>query len=367
MAEISKSIVHLTMRYESLELAIGTGFIYKKNDNFYIITAWHNVTGRHPDTFDLNKNCAIPDNIVVNFCVLIGNTGTIRMAISIPLFDEEKSCFYIHQKNWPRVDVVAIPFDPYSTHPIATHTGDGEELKLSIALFNNSDSGLSTSITPIQENILERIGIVNDWFDGVDVTEELFIPGYPQNVHDLHTQPVWKRATIASSVQMGWNNEKKFLVDSASKSGMSGAPVLYHNPRGRVSMRGKTVHMGGEVSILAGVYVGRVGVNKDQDPQIGIVWHSDVIDEIIDGKRYENHPNSLGVLPKELEQKVELVLASCSKKGIENIINPKTFSRYYVQKEVLEQIEGRASPDTVLNTLLEVAARYDGPLVTSKE
>ncbi|MEQ6438284.1 hypothetical protein V8Z74_25250 [Comamonas sp. w2-DMI] len=366
MAEISKSVVHLTMRFGSEELAIGTGFVYKKDDRFYIVTAWHNVTGRHPDTFKPNKNVAIPDNVVVNFCFLLGENGMGRMAISLPLYNDERACFYIHPENWPRVNVVAIPFDPYVAHPIAGYTGDGKEINFSIPLFNEVGNGLQTSISPIQDHLVRRGEIVEKWFKSVDVTEELFIPGYPQNVHDMHVQPVWKRATIASSVQMKWNRQKKFLVDSASKSGMSGAPVLYYNPRGSISMHGTTFQLGGEVSILAGVYVGRVGVTNEKDPQIGIVWHSDVIDEIIEGARYEEHPDRLEILLKDFEKVVEEVLVTSSKEGLENINNPDLPSRYYVQREILKKIEGRASPEKVLDTLLDVAKRYTGPFAESE-
>lgn len=367
MAEINNSIVHLTMRFRSTELAIGTGFVYKKDEKFYIVTAWHNVTGRHPDTFTLsNKNCAVPDRVAVNFCLLLNSGHSIRMAIFLPLHDDERACFYIHPKNWPRVDVVAIPFDPYAAHPIAGYTGDGKELDGSVSLFMNMSHGLTTSISPIQKYILPREGIVNDWFEGVDVTEELFIPGYPQNVHDRQTQPVWKRGTIASSVQMGWNQEKKFLIDSASKSGMSGAPVLYYNPRGRVSVHGRTRQFSRAASILAGVYVGRMGVNEKQDPQVGIVWHSDVIDEIIDGARYEEHPDFLGIPTRELEQAINEALATCSKEGLENIKNPRMPSRYYVQREIMEKIEGRATAENVLSNLLALAEQYNGPLRPSE-
>ena len=366
MAEISKSIVHLTMCFGSNVLAIGTGSIYKKEDKFYIITAWHNVTGRHPETFKpLNKDCAVPDKIVVNFCLLMGG-GWTRMAISLSLHDDERSCFYIHPKNWPRVDVVAIPFDPYAAHPIAGTLSDGSDIKISVPLFMNSGEGMHTSISPIQDHILKRDRMVDDWFEGVDVTEELFIPGFPQNVHDMHMQPVWKRGTIASSVQMGWNREKKFLIDSASKSGMSGAPVLYYNPRGRISMHGTTVQLGGEVSILAGIYVGRVGVTEEQDPQVGIVWHSDVIDEIIDGTRFEEHPIFIGISPGILDKAIEEILATCSKEGLENIRNPEMPSRYYARREIMKKIEGRSTPENVMENLLAVAERYTGPLVPSE-
>lgn len=365
MAAISQSIVHLTMRFGTQVLAFGTGFIYKKDDRFYIITAWHNVTGRHPDTFKLNGNGAIPDNVVVDFCVLLDG-GAVRIPITLPLFDDEKACFYIHPKNWPRVDVVAIPFDPYTAYPMAGLLSDGTEINRSIPLFMNSGEGVQTSISPMQDYLLKRNEIVEQWFSGVDVTEELFIPGYPKNVHDMYTQPVWKRATIASSVQMGWNRQKKFLVDSASKEGMSGAPVLYYNPQGKVSMHGSTMQLSGEVSILAGVYVGRVGVTDEQDPQVGIVWHSDVIDEIIDGARHEKNPDLLGIFPRDLEKAVEEVLSTLSKEGLENINDSEAPTRYYLQHEVMKKIEGRATLENVLSTLLEVAARYDGPLALSK-
>ncbi len=367
MAKISTSIVHLTMRRQSLEVATGTGFIYKKDQNFYIITAWHNVTGRHPDTFELNKKKAvIPDNVAASFSILLGDGNSIRMVISLPLFDDEKACFYIHPKNWPRVDVVAIPFDPHASYPMAGYLGNGKEINCSISLVMKSGEGVQTSISPMQDHILQRGEIVDKWFAGVDVTEELFIPGYPKNVHDMYTQPVWKRATIASSVQMGWNGQKKFLVDSASKEGMSGAPVLYYNPQGRVSMHGSTMQLGGEVSILAGIYVGRVGVTDEQDPQVGIVWHSDVIDEIIDGARHEEHPDSLGILPRDLEKAINEVLATLSKEGLENAKNPDVPTRYYLQREVLKRIEGRATSENVLSNIVALAEQYNGPLRPSE-
>lgn len=366
MAGISKSIVHLSMRRGSLELAIGTGFIYKKDEKFYIVTAWHNVTGRHPDTFELNSKAAIPDNVIINFCVEIVGGGMVRMAISLPLHDSDKSLFYIHKENWPRIDVVAIPFDPYIPHDILGRAGSGENIHFPFPLINNPEVGMSTKIAPIQDFVLERESVVAEWFEFVDVTEELFIPGYPQNVQDMYIQPVWKRATIASSVQMGWNNQKKFLVDSASKKGMSGSPVLYHSSQGRISINGTTTFFGREASILAGVYVGREGVRQDQDPQIGIVWHSDVIDEIIDGQRHENHPDFIGVLPIDLRGAIESALSKCSQEGLDNVNNPERTSRYYLRNKVMMSVEGRACPDHVLEKILEIAANYDGPLVPSE-
>lgn len=131
------------------------------------------MTGRHPDTFKLNGNGAIPDNVVVDFCVLLDG-GAVRIPITLPLFDDEKACFYIHPKNWPRVDVVAIPFDPYTAYPMAGLLSDGTEINRSIPLFMNSE-GVQI-LSPMQDYLLKRNEIVEQWFSGVDVTEELFHP-----------------------------------------------------------------------------------------------------------------------------------------------------------------------------------------------
>ena len=126
------------------------------------------------------------------------------------------------------------------------------------------------------------------------------------------------------------------------------------------------MQLGGEVSILAGIYVGRVGVTDEQDPQVGIVWHSDVIDEIIDGARHEEHPDSLGILPRDLEKAINEVLATLSKEGLENAKNPDVPTRYYLQREVLKRIEGRATSENVLSNIVALAEQYNGPLRPSE-
>lgn len=79
MAAVSNSIVHLTMRFQKTELSIGTGFIYQSESNYYIITAWHNLTGRHSESLKLlSKNSAIPDNVVVNLAISMPEFGVTR-------------------------------------------------------------------------------------------------------------------------------------------------------------------------------------------------------------------------------------------------------------------------------------------------
>lgn len=369
MAAISNSVVHLTMRFGATVLSMGTGVLYKRGERYFIVTAWHNVTGRHPETMEcLSDSLAVPDNIVATIAISYSGNCSNRMPIVLPLVGEERALFYVRQKNWPRVDVVAIPFDPTVAHITDLSSEDGEiQTKLRFIPKHAPEGGLSTEVNPVQNFLVPVEDVACKWLQTVEVTEELFIPGYPHNIQDYYAQPVWKRATIASSVQNGWNREPKFLVDSASKSGMSGSPVFYYSPNGEVRVSGSTYRFNQDIAILAGIYVGRIGVTKEADPQIGTVWHQSVIDEIIDGKCYERLPAEITASTCELEIAANQALSRCSRKGLENVNNPELPSRYYARMNVLEQMNGRAPPKQALEILLDVAKNYDGPLVPDED
>lgn len=365
MAAVSNSVVHLTMRYQKTKLSVGTGVIYQHGSDFYIVTAWHNLTGRHSETLKpLSNKLAMPDNVVVNLVVSIPSVGmATRHSITIPLADEEKSLFYIHPENWPRVDVAVIPFDPNSTFLSELYLSTGEQVDVEFSPIMEVPGSGTTEICPIQKYLVPNSDVIAKWFNTVEVTEELFIPGYPHNVQDYYAQPVWKRATIASSVRDGWNREPKFLIDSASKSGMSGSPVLYYNPNGRVEILGSTYQFGQDVAILAGIYVGRVAINGEQDPQIGTVWKSTVIKEIVEAKEFEKLPFDLELSHAEMVDNMQSILATCSAAGLENIKNKDLPSRYYVRQELMKKINGRANPDNALAAVLDAAENYNGKLV----
>lgn len=372
MAAISNSIVHLTMRFGSTVLAIGTGAMYERDGQHFIVTAWHNVTGLHPETMrPLSDMGAVPDNIVATIAISAAQgaeeAGTYRLSVVLQLQDEGKALFYIHPTNWPRVDVVAIPLNPEASHTIEMRISTGGLHKMEMPLSSTNSLGVSTAVCPIQKYLLPNENIAQHWLDSVGVTEELFIPGYPQNVQDYYAQPVWKRATIASSVQLGWNRERKFLIDSASKSGMSGSPVLYYSTNGEVRINGSTHHFEQDAAILAGVYVGRLGVTKEGDPQIGIVWHRLVIDEIIDGKCFERLPCEIELSSRELSAAAKGAFETMSREGLENVKNPEMPSRFYVRNRLMEQISGRASPERALEAVLEAAEAYDGPFVSDED
>lgn len=368
MAAVSNSVVHLTMRFGRTKLAIGTGVVYERDGKFYVVTAWHNLTGRHPDNLKFqSEQHAVPDNVVVNIAVSRGDFGVSRMSVILPLMDEDKALFLIHPAGWPRVDVVAIPFDPMGCLKMELYHFNGDVQDVGVSLLDTGDTNIPADLCPIQRYFVPNPSVIDLWLDNVEVTEELFIPGYPHNLQDYYSQPVWKRATIASSVQSGWNGQAKYLIDSASKSGMSGSPVLYYSPKGAVDVGGSSYRFSTEVAILAGIYVGREGVTDKADPQVGVVWHQSVINEIIDGDVYEKLPFEIEVSPGDLEAAINEEFKTSSRIGLDNILNPKLRSRYIVRDRVLKQIQGRAIPEQVVEAVVRLAGIYDGPLVPDDE
>lgn len=363
MTVISNSVVHLTMRYQKNILSIGTGVIYKHKDEYFIVTAWHNVTGLHSEKMVPldNKKAAIPDNIIVNLAIAY-NEAVGRQSIVLPLTDSEKSLFYIHRENYPRVDVAVIPFNPYSSYLMELSVSSDEILEVAFCPMDGGGK-VAVDICPIQKYMVPDPNVAQKWLTSVEVTEELFIPGYPHNVQDYYSQPVWKRATIASSVQQGWNKEPKFLIDSASKSGMSGSPVLFYNPNGTVKIMGVTYRFNTEIAIFAGIYVGRMAIDEKEDPQIGIVWKESVVREIIDGKCWEKLPAEITLSHKELILASNELLKTCSPKGLANVRNIKMPSRYYLSKELLRFVNSRASAKNALEAMVEAAETYNGPLL----
>src|SRR6266478_185974 len=58
--------IHITLRFDEAELGVGTAFFYTMGDKDYLITNWHNVSGRRPwDKHVISEHSAIPDNLVV--------------------------------------------------------------------------------------------------------------------------------------------------------------------------------------------------------------------------------------------------------------------------------------------------------------
>jgi hypothetical protein len=120
--------------------------------------------------------------------------------------------------------------------------------------------------------------------------------GFPLGLAGGASFPIWKHATIASEPE--WDiapepdkNPQATLpmiyIDTATKKGMSGAPVFVNEVGAWISQQpdgSRIKQVSGIGRRLVGVYASRIHAESEFEAQIGIVWKAETIDEILTRK-----------------------------------------------------------------------------------
>ena len=237
---------------DSTPVGSATCFLTKQDDQYYLVTNWHVATGRNPDSGALISSTGVLPNALHVFFPRETDEGVdFGSYQKIPLFDVDGNPQWREKKVGRRyLDVVVIPvtlnsmFTPYCIE-------DSEE--------------------PFNENPL------------VEITSSLYVLGFPFG-RQWGALPIWKKASIASEPEYeAEEGFPYFFVDSASRSGMSGSPVVLFERRPITILEEKQGIMSHHFTKLIGVYSGRIGVNDVGDVQLGRVWKASVINELIKG------------------------------------------------------------------------------------
>jgi hypothetical protein len=243
-------------------MSTGTGFIYEYEDELFLITNGHNITRTNPEqTRRLTDTAAYPVKIksktrmgtkeIPEACFL-----TDFFEISLYKDDEYKEPeWYVHPEKGYLIDVVAVSIGKKDSFP--------EHIKF----------------FPINKYKF------NDNFQPI-IADDIFILGYPFNLSGMEELPIWKRGTIASEPSLDMDDLPKIFVDTASRSGMSGSPVIMkrtgvHNKVGK-EIKDDTIF--GTITNFIGIYSGRIGAENEFKAQLGIVWKKEVIEEILSAK-----------------------------------------------------------------------------------
>jgi hypothetical protein len=246
---------------ENATMATGTGFLFDFKGYLYLITNAHNITRVNPATKE-RTTCyiAFPEKIVYFIRRIISDDPFKMVAFELeaPLYsDSEMLCplWYEHPKFGYDVDVVALP------------------------LFSKIEIPADVRIFPINSFDLE------DRFP-LEASDDVFILGYPYSIDGDKKLPIWKRGSIATEPAIDIDGLPKLLIDTASRPGMSGSPVIFQ----RTGIHGFNLDkLSGEEIIgrirgFVGVYSGRIVARDPLDAQLGVVWKSTVISEILESK-----------------------------------------------------------------------------------
>ena len=236
--------------------AIGTAFFYKLNNDSFLVTNWHNVTGINPATGKaLHTRGLLPNMIRTHYKQWANAAKSVLKSqhIDISLYHNGEPVWLEHS-NRGGVDVVVIPIQ----------LSDFENFANEYINTVDQEAGLET-------------------YAGMDC----FILGFPENLIGAANTPIWKRGSIASEPYKDY----PYYIDSATRKGMSGAPVIARHT-GIFGMGGGKLtgnEIIGTVEKFIAIYSGRVG-NDALGFQLGTAWQSNVLDDILTARLPGKHP-----------------------------------------------------------------------------
>ena len=230
-----------------------TAFVWKRREQHYLITNWHVATGRNAETGELEAPVQ-PDMFRALFNTRVTDFGKQQYDIIIRDGDG-RPLWFAHPLRQRGSDLVAVSL------PIR---GDDPIINMYPINSERPEGNLEVTI-------------------GMDV----FILGYPFGAQPPGF-PVWKRGSIASEPDLTRMGRGYMLVDTASRPGMSGAPVIRRS-WGTHLLEGNSVAMdAGSRTKFIGVYSGRLHTKDATEAQLGMVWPIEDIEEIIDGSKLDN-------------------------------------------------------------------------------
>lgn len=208
-----------------------------------MVTNWHVVTGRRPDTNDLlSPTGAAPDELAVMHNVA-GKLGFWEVRIESLYNSNGEPRWLEHPSHGRAVDVVALPLTEISG--------------IDLYPYDPGNPGPPIRLSP---------------------SAQVSIIGFPFGRTGGGSLGIWVQGTIASEPAMEWNDLPCFLIDSRTRQGQSGSPVIVHRAGSYLSESGATV-FAGDATRFVGIYSGRISDSSD----LGIVWKLSALGEILAG------------------------------------------------------------------------------------
>ena len=112
-------------------------------------------------------------------------------------------------------------------------------------------------------------------------TEQVSIIGFPFGMTAGGAFGIWVQGTVASEPDVDFQGLPSLMVDSRTRSGQSGSPVIVYRP-GAWQGGGALLNLGaGAAARFVGVYSGRINAQSD----LGIVWKATALVAILNGQQ----------------------------------------------------------------------------------
>ena len=280
----SKCAFKIRALYRDEFRSVATGFFYEYADQLYLVTNWHVVAGRDFISGQILGNSGLieecPTTLELDLIESIPHEGqsliTMRKSRTrFELYREGSPVWFEHPAGRNMCDVVAIGIGPGSLERF-----------------------LHLPVNKVDEDPIP-------WRPG----DTVFILGYPVGIDTSGGLPIWKSGYVASEPELPISLTKSgntglpeviklsaFYIDSATRPGMSGGPVIAkvsglwdsEDPFGDHDIRDETVF--GTGAEFVGCYSGRVQTSA-LEAGLGICWQRQVLDEICAAKVPGSNPH----------------------------------------------------------------------------
>jgi hypothetical protein len=236
----------VVQRANGNDIGTATAFVATHGNQHFLVTNWHVAAGRRLDNGKpLSKTGAVPDELLVLHNVA-GQLGRWD-SVSEPLYDGAGNpLWFEHPAHGRQVDVVALPLSQTSG--------------VQIYPYDPANPGPGIVYGP---------------------SDSLSIIGFPFGITGGGALGIWVQGTVASEPDIEFNDLPCLLVDSRTRSGQSGSPVIAYRPSGYQSEEGALTLSGGPAEQFVGVYSGRINEQSD----LGFIWKASALVEILNAKQ----------------------------------------------------------------------------------
>ena len=274
-------------------ISTGTAFFYELSGEWFLITNWHNLSGRHFLTDKLlSVSGRFPTFVKAKLaqCFPAGSgypaNAYAFVAQRVEIYKDSEPLWLEHPDLRSRCDVVALPISRPSDCPPTVH---------------KAANRITTTRIPVEPGCT------------------VYIIGFPRAISVGPGLPLWKSGYIASEpyfdITIGGDISEvgglcdgttlpAFFLDSLTREGMSGSPVFasYTGTWNTSDPYGPSIPnepapgdldnilLGSEAKEFVGCYSGRVGSNEE-GAALGLCWRQDVVEIVCSKGRIGSNPH----------------------------------------------------------------------------
>ncbi|WP_157686239.1 hypothetical protein [Perlucidibaca aquatica] len=274
-------------------ISTGTAFFYKRSDSLFLITNWHNFSGKHFLTKEpLSASGRFPTYIEANLSsygdmsIVLPQGAFTTISQRMDIYKDYEPIWYEHPDLGSSCDVIALPLERPAHCPEFMH---------------NAANLISDTRIPVKPGCTS------------------FVIGFPRSISIGFGLPLWKSGYIASEPfydvsiggeisnvggLIGGTKLPAFFLDTQTREGMSGAPVFAAysgtwdtsdpytdiNPESPDFWSRDDIAMGYVAMEFVGCYSGRIG-KTEEGAALGLCWRANVIEKICSSLVRAKHPH----------------------------------------------------------------------------